>query len=204
MIAIPGARNPPVVFGLPAGAPPAMTAPDSTRWLAALRAAVFCAGALFTVGALAHSASDAYLTLTTAPRNVIHGQWDVALRDLDFVLALDADGDGNVTWGELRARQADIARYVYPTLRASSTRGACTIAPTAQKVVDHADGAYAVLLFDIACAGDANAVELDYKLFFAIDPSHRGIVVMRNAAGVASALLAPDHASVRVMLDKGN
>ena len=55
----------------------------------------------------AHSASDAYLTLMTEPaassrKASIHGQWDIALRDLDFVLKLDTNGDGRLTWGEVR------------------------------------------------------------------------------------------------------
>ena len=165
-------------------------------------AAILGAAALGTTGASAHSASDAYLTLIAEPvhgtRNVVHAQWDIALRDLDFVLALDADGDGNITWKELRDRQRDIARYVYPTLGAGSNHGACTITPTAQKVVDHADGAYAAMLFDIACPGNASTMLLDYRLFFAIDPSHRGIVVMRSGSRIATSLLAPDHASVRL------
>lgn len=168
---------------------------------AMLRIGALCAATLFAAGAFAHSASDAYLTLTAesgASSRIVHAQWDIALRDLDFVLALDADGDGNVTWGELRARQSDIARYVYPSLRAGSTAGACTIKPSAQKVVDHADGAYAVLQFDIGCPANSTTMTLDYQLFFAIDPSHRGIVVMRNGDRVATSLLAPDHASVRL------
>ena len=166
------------------------------------RAAIVGVMTSCAAAASAHSASDAYLTLTAEPargtRHVVHVQWDIALRDLDFVLALDADGDGNITWRELRDRQSDIAKYVYPTVKAGSAEGACTITPTAQKVVDHADGAYAAMLFDIACPGNASTMLLDYRLFFAIDPSHRGIVVMRNGSRVATSLLAPDHASVRV------
>lgn len=168
----------------------------------AFRTIALLAATLFAAAASAHSASDAYLTLTAEPargaHNVVHAQWDIALRDLDFVLALDANGDGNITWAELRDRQRDIARYVYPTLSAASGEAACTITPTAQKIVDHADGTYAAMLFDIACPGNASAMLLDYRLFFAIDPSHRGIVVMRNGNRVATSLLAPGHASVRL------
>ena len=34
----------------------------------------------------------------------IEGHWDIALRDLDMALGLDGDGDGRLTWDELRAR----------------------------------------------------------------------------------------------------
>ena len=52
--------------------------------------------------ARSHSASDAYLTLSAdADKSTLHGQWDIALRDLDFVLRLDDDGDGVLRGPEL-------------------------------------------------------------------------------------------------------
>lgn len=156
--------------------------------------------------ALAHSASDAYLTLdatkaatsTTSDETVLHGQWDIALRDLDFVLSLDANGDGDITWAELRARQRDIAGYAYRFLRIADAAGPCTIRPTRQMVDDHADGAYAALFFDVRCAGRFRKVTVDYRLFFAIDPSHRGIFVFRASAGTATALFSPQKATIEL------
>ena len=53
--------------------------------------------------------SDSYLALRIdGPR--IEGQWDIALRDLDFAVGLDANADGEITWGELRARHAESRR----------------------------------------------------------------------------------------------
>ena len=160
--------------------------------------------AVMATAAGAHSASDAYLTLDAVPRvasgaggaMVVHGQWDIALRDLHFVLGLDDDGDGNITWGEVRRHQADIARYAYANLRVTGDGKTCTITPTRQAVADHADGAYAVLFFDVACSGAPKRLTLDYRLFFAVDPSHRGIFVMHAGAGTATALLSPDNARI--------
>ena len=156
----------------------------------------------------AHSASDAYLTLDARPSAaaagsgtiVAHGQWDIALRDLDFVLGLDDDGDGNISWGELRRHQADIARYAYATLTARGDNKICTIKPTRQMVVDHADGVYAALFFDIVCTGAPKRLALDYRLFFALDPSHRGIFVMRAGNGTATSLLSPENARIDLEL----
>ena len=80
--------------------------------------AVLMAAALFVSACervQAHSASDAYLTLSddgtvAEGRRVIHGQWDVALRDLDFVLKLDDDGDGRLTWGEVRSEERRVGK----------------------------------------------------------------------------------------------
>jgi hypothetical protein len=128
------------------------------------------------------------------------GQWDIALRDLDFVLGLDANGDGTIIWRELRQQQAAIARYAYGFLRASGNGKACTVRPTGQKVANHADGAYAALSFDIVCAGTPARLALDYTMFFAIDPSHRCILIHRSAGETATALLSPQNAKVEVRL----
>jgi len=83
-----------------------------------------------------HSASDAYLTLTAdavqAPgQSTLHGQWDVALRDLDFVLKLDDDGDGRLTWGKctaIKRRSSNMLIGILPSTEdpatpAGSSRG---------------------------------------------------------------------------------
>ena len=173
-----------------------------------LRALAVTLIALACSAASAHSASDAYLTLDAekpgAPgsdgNTIIHGQWDIALRDLNFVLKLDDDGDGNITWAELRAHQAGIAEYAYANLQAVSGATACVIRPTRQMVDHHADGAYAALFFDIVCAAAVQRITLDYRLFFKIDPSHRGILVLRSGTNTATSLLSPENARIELKL----
>ena len=153
---------------------------------------------------LAHSASDAYLTLIVQnrgavrgeARTVIHGQWDIALRDLDFVLKLDDDGDGRIIWGELRRHQPAVADYAYANILFTGDGAACRIEPTRQAVDYHADGAYAALFFDIICSGATKHLALDYGLFFKVDPSHRCIFVLRSGDKVATAVLAPANANI--------
>jgi hypothetical protein len=152
--------------------------------------------------AYAHSASDAFLSLTSAGavsagHTEIHGQWDISLRDLDFVLRLDDDGNGRVTWGEVRHHQAAIEDYAYRYLQVGGGTGnSCSIKPRRQMIDDHADGAYAALFFDITCDHAARKLTLHYSLFFNIDPSHRGIFVMHKGADIATALLSPDNPKI--------
>ncbi|HVJ73796.1 MAG TPA: HupE/UreJ family protein, partial [Casimicrobiaceae bacterium] len=75
--------------------------------VAALVAALACT---FATAALAHKASDSYLTLEARDTHLT-GRWDIALRDADLALDLDADGDGAITWGELRDRERDLAAW---------------------------------------------------------------------------------------------
>lgn len=184
-----------------------------TRLPGVLLARVFLLAAALPAIAAAHSASDAYLTLTAAPLTAgtaaqpeqpeqpkLHGQFDVALRDLDFVLKLDDDGDGNITWGELKGHQAEIARYVLGALRFGAGGKPCTVKPGPQMVDNHADGAYAAVFFDVDCGRSVARVSLDYGLFFAIDPSHRAILVSHAGADTATALLSPQNARIELDL----
>jgi hypothetical protein len=171
-----------------------------------LRIGIAAAAIAHAVAVDAHSASDAYLTLdlqplpaTAAAGNTVgRGQWDIALRDLNFVLKLDDDGDGNITWRELRAHQAAIARYAYAFLKLSSNGRACTVNPARQMVDTHADGAYAALFFDFECTGRAPQLSVTYRLFFAVDPSHRGILTLRSGSNTATSVLSPDNAHVKL------
>ena len=77
---------------------------------------IFALLCVFTAGAQAHHASDGYLSLIVDGRSVT-GQWDVALLDLERVIGLDADGDGNITRSEVDAKRAEIERYGLSRLR---------------------------------------------------------------------------------------
>ena len=120
-----------------------------------------------------------------------------ALRDLNFVLRIDDDGDGRVSWGEVRRHLAGIEQFAFANLELRAPNGKpCRVQPSQELIDEHADGAYLVLMFDVACAASATTLKLDYRLFFAIDPSHRGIVTFRNRADVATAVLSPERAAI--------
>jgi hypothetical protein len=168
----------------------------------ALEVLLLAAAVLWAPLALAHKPSDSYLSLTLAPPGpaasgvALTGRWDIALRDLDFAIGLDADGDGQITWGEVRARHADIAAYAQArlSLRADSVLCALTIGP--QMVDDHTDGAYTVLPLQFVCGNGAApaTLEVDYRLFADIDPQHRGLLNLSAAGLTRTAVLGPQAA----------
>jgi len=161
------------------------------RVVAAILACVACALAQ------AHSASDAYLTLEVKD-TVIEARWDIAMRDLHFVLGVDDDGDGAITWGELKRHRPDIESYAYRRLHATADGADCAIEPGAQLVTARADGGYVTLRFRIVCKQAPRKVTLDYRLLFDVDPTHRGIVVVRRGNAIATSLLSPDNARVEL------
>ena len=137
-------------------------------------------GALFaSTNALAHKPSDSYLTMSVASGGSdVTVRWDIALRDLDYVLQLDRDNDGALTWGEVRSRGDDITKYATANLTLSSKDKPCALTTTTPMQLDkHSDGTYAVLSLNAACGAMlSEALQVKYSLLFDVDPSHRGLV----------------------------
>jgi hypothetical protein len=143
----------------------------------------------------AHKPSDSYLSIT-AEGAALSGRWDIALRDLDFAIGLDANGDGEITWGELRARHAEVAAYATSRLELKADGAACRIEVGAQAVDEHTDGAYSVLPLKFACVGSAapTRLTLAYRLFADIDPQHRGLLNLAAGGLTRTAILGPQAA----------
>lgn len=156
------------------------------RWLLVLSLFLSCA-----LPAQAHKASDSYLSLSVQNER-IEGQWDIALRDLEMAVGLDANGDAAISWDELRARHAAIAAYALARLKLSSDGAACPLRVTAHLVDRHTDGAYAVMRLQGACPQAVAALGVDYQLLFDIDPQHKGLLRLTHGATTSSAIFAPD------------
>ncbi|MDB5960117.1 MAG: hypothetical protein JWP59_1411 [Massilia sp.] len=144
--------------------------------------------------ALAHKPSDSYLVLKVQGKQIT-GQWDIALRDLDMAIGLDADGNGELTWDEVKARHPAIAAYAVARLAlAVKDGGACPLAVTEQLIDDHSDGAYAVLRLAATCPAEVATLDVDYKLLFDIDPQHKGLARLEYGGATSTAIFTPDAA----------
>jgi hypothetical protein len=160
------------------------------RWWRCLLRALCLAALCALLPAQAHKPSDSYLALKVDGAAVA-GQWDIALRDLDFAIGLDADGDGRITWGELRARHAEIAAYALARLGLAADGAPCTLVAGRQLVDDHTDGAYTVLEFSARCPSEPRSLALGYTLFKEIDPQHRGLLRLEVEGRTRTAVLGP-------------
>ena len=161
-------------------------------------AACFVVWALFASFAHAHKPSDSYLSLQFREDRIV-GRWDIALRDLEHALGIDANGDGEITWGELRAQHQAIAEYALMRLTLRQGDRRCTTVVRDQLVDTHSDGAYAVLKFEADCGNAiADAIELDYRLLFDLDPSHRGLLSWQAHGRTVTAVLGPDDPTRRL------
>ena len=161
-----------------------------------VRVLLACLIALCAFPALPHKASDSYLVVNIKG-NEVSGQWDIALRDIDFAIGLDANGDGEITWGEVQARHADIA--VWALGRLTLQRGGdCNLRVVENLIDDHTDGAYAVLRFTGSCPAATQALSISYRLLFDVDGLHRGLLRLDLDGVTHTAVLAPDTGILKI------
>ncbi len=177
--------------------------PAGGAWTRGCRALLLAVAlALWVSAGWAHKPSDSYLSLTVTDATA-SGRWDIALRDLDLALALDADGDGLITWGELRARHGDIAAYAGARLAVTADGAPCTLEIGAQQVDEHTDGTYTVLPLLVACPRPPVVLGLAYTLFADLDPQHRGLLQLGTPQGTRAAILGPQAPLQRFELGHG-
>jgi hypothetical protein len=155
--------------------------------------------------AWAHKPSDAYLTLVVTERTV-KGRADLALRDLDYVLGLDADEDGAITWGEVAPRREAIAALLHERLGLASGGAPCPIElrPNEASIAKHSDGAYIVLPLVARCTAEIRTLDVDYRLFFDVDPQHRGIVRIDGGGASRTHVFRASEPSSKIVLGDEN
>ena len=152
-----------------------------------------------SLAAQAHKPSDSYLHLKIDGAEVT-GQWDIALRDLEQAIGLDTNGDGEITWGELRAHHTDIAAYALARLSVAGDAKSCPLAVSGHQVDQHSDGAYAVLRFSGICEHAPAVIEIGYNLFFDFDAQHKGLLNLEYQGRVQSLVFAPEQTKQRFEL----
>ena len=144
----------------------------------------------FGVGAQAHKASDSYLQIDAGDKTLAV-RWDIALRDLDVAIGLDANDDGQLTWAEVKAAWPRIEAYAMPRLGIAG----CPLHLGSTALERRNDGAYAVMFLTADCALAAAPV-ISYSLLREVDPTHRGIAkVQRAGRPVALTMLDPSQAA---------
>jgi hypothetical protein len=162
-------------------------------------ALVLASFAFAATSALAHGSSDAYLHLeraAVAANTTL--RVDIALRDLDREVAIDADDDRAVTWGEVRRAWPAIREHLRPTIELRTNEGrACMLAARGDAELARRDtGAFVVLRHDIVCPDAAFPASVVYRLFESTDAGHRGLLriddaIARSASPAALLVLKP-------------
>ena len=130
--------------------------------------------------ALAHKGSDAYLQLKLdGAASTL--RVDLALRDLDAVLDIDADANGQLTWGEVRSAYPAIERYLASRVLVDG----CQWQSVATALERRADGVYAALTWSGSCAVEVALPTIRYSALREVDPTHRAIAKIERPGSEA-------------------
>lgn len=153
--------------------------------------AILCALCL-CAPAWAHKGSDAYLDVRQQG-SALTLQLSVALKDLDLLIPVDANADGEVTWAEVQtATPAALALLQSHTGLVNSQAG-CTLHWAYDGLESRSDGAYLRATSPAACP-PGTALDLRYTLFKTEDSNHRLIVTGQLDGHDLLATAAPQQA----------
>lgn len=154
-----------------------------------MRALLAIAWLLLSLPAWAHKPSDSYLSLTIQNTR-IEGQWDIALRDLADAIGLDRDGNGQLTWGEVRDAHGEISTYALSRLVLSAGILTCTTQVLEHLIDHHTDGAYSVLRFRFQCERPIERLHVGYQLLLDIDAQHKGLLRLTQNGHTTTAIFS--------------
>lgn len=149
---------------------------------------------LLSLPAWAHKPSDSYLSLSVQ-NDRVEGQWDIALRDLNDAIGLDADGNGELTWGEVRGKHNEISAYALSRLTLTADQQACPTQVFEHLIDRHTDGAYAVLRFRADCGKAVEPLRVEYHLLFDIDAQHKGLLRLTQGGQTSTAIFSQESPS---------
>jgi hypothetical protein len=150
----------------------------------------------FAAPAQAHISSNGFLVAHVTGHNV-SGSIEIALRDVELAVGVDANGDNKITWGELHHGESQLAQYLASHISFTAQNDACKLTFQAIEVNDRVDGSYAWLPYTARCPAAVRQLTIRYTVMEGIDPSHRGLLTLTAGNVAQTGVLGdgiPEHA----------
>ena len=156
---------------------------------------------LLTEVASAHISSSGFLVVHVQGA-MLSGSLEIALRDAELAVGVDANHDGKITWGELRATEPGLAQYVAQHLTLSAQGSECPLTFQPLQVNERVDGNYAWLPFTAQCAAEPKKLSVHYSLMDDLDPSHRGLLTLTSGNTAQTGVLGGKDATTSFTVDE--
>lgn len=137
--------------------------------------------------AFAHTGSSAYVQLTEASVDGQGGEYEshlqLSLTDLHEVIWLDSDNNGDITWGEVKARKFEIATFAQEALQLKTAAGSCSVKQSAPLAAAKIGEQYFVdVAMQFSCARDESPVII-YTGFLKYNTRHQATLNAKLANG---------------------
>jgi hypothetical protein len=141
----------------------------------------------------AHTPSETFLTLSLSGTNLT-GQWEVALRDLEQGLGLEANEAKSIGTGELARRQEALALDTISRLELKADGALQSLTVTDYLVVTLSGGEYARVPFAGGPVMKPPAViEFNGRVLFGIDVAMHGVLRLDHAGRTETAVFNAEH-----------
>lgn len=152
----------------------------------------------------AHQLSTSYIIAEIDDTGRISGEWQLSLTDLELAVGLDINANGELTWGEVKSRQAEIASYLAEHLLLSRENLRCNLRfEIMERLQDHANEAFAVTDFSGQCP-ISGPLEIAYSAIFSLDSSHEVVLNIGDGNHLHSLVLDDSTRKITIDLSKGS
>jgi len=157
----------------------------------------------FVLDSQAHQTTDSYLSMSLESGQ-IKGRWAIALRDLNHVLELDTDKDGEISDKELAVARPKIEKYAFDALNIEIGGVTVPINRKGFEIEEHDDAIYTALLFELSPARIGPDLTIQYDLFFHTDPLHRGLFRLDLPNRTETTIFSPAQPTQRFLIDSAH
>jgi len=150
-----------------------------------IKTALFCLLAfqittLFASQANAHRQGESYVFFSVTDE-ALSGRFEATLVDIDKLIPLDADGNGEVTRDEFNARADEVYSFFADRFSISSEGTDYPIASNGFDFLDAGFGTFAKIEFTVPdLSPTPESVEVNYEPLSDINPAHLGYGVIEN------------------------
>ncbi|MEO3680818.1 HupE/UreJ family protein [Shewanella vesiculosa] len=143
---------------------------------------------LFSHVSFGHQMSTSYLAVNLDKQGQVDGTWQVRLFDINQIVSIDDNQDGQLTWAELQAHQVAVMDYLRASLMISRQQDCPLSFNPIQQIDQHFSEGYLVSSFNAAC-DSSGPLSINYNAFFNIDSDHKAITT----------IITSDHQYARVI-----
>ena len=159
--------------------------------------------ALLSTALQAHQLSTAYLNAEMKASGTLAGTAHMRLYDLQNALDLDANGNGELTWGEITAQSQMIQNWLQKHLMIKRNEISCEHNIGGEFLIDqYFNEAYVLIPVSAQCS-TFGRINIAYDGLFAVDQTHKMLVNVTQAEQHQSRVMDAENTSIDVDFSAG-
>lgn len=158
----------------------------------------------YTYTTVAHDLSTTYIDANLQNDGRLSGEFKIKVIELKDIIAIDANQDGKVTWGELTQSKGKIGSVIVDGFSLSRANTTCPIIVSEEmSLQDLGNHTYVIIPF-IAQCNLAGALTIKYDLFFNTLSTHKSIVNLRSGDNKHLLVLTSATKNITLNVEEGS